>query len=66
MVGYQRFGGPFCKNPCSLHPEDEGSKVLRNDDALLHRYTASHPEDLDIAVKTSNVISMAMFSVLIG
>jgi len=36
-----------CRSPlgCKLHPENEGSTVLRND-ILPHHYTASQPEDL--------------------
>jgi hypothetical protein len=43
-VGYKSFGGTFC--PClqgegsELHPEGEGSMVLRKP-AILHRYTPS-------------------------
>jgi hypothetical protein len=31
-----------------LHPEDDGSMVLRNDGDLPQHYTVSEPEDLDL------------------
>jgi hypothetical protein len=45
VVGYQRFGGPCYLH---LHPENGGSKVLRNTGVLPHYYMALQPRRLQL------------------
>jgi len=40
VAGYHCFGGPCCLH---LHPDNGGSKVLRNFSILSHNYMASQP-----------------------
>jgi hypothetical protein len=43
VVGYQRFGGPYCLQLHSLHPEDGGSMGIRKFGTVPQHYTASQP-----------------------
>jgi len=51
---YQRFGGPRCLLLQTLHPEDEGSMVLRNVGILSHDYTIQrimlHPSSGNVGI----------------
>jgi hypothetical protein len=40
VVGYRRFGGPYC---LYLHPADGGGEVLRNFGVVPHHDTWSPP-----------------------
>jgi hypothetical protein len=43
VVGYKLYGGPSCFRLQIHHPEDGGSKVLRNVEILPQHCRASHP-----------------------
>jgi len=48
VIGYRRFGGPYCLHS---HSEDGGSKVLRNVGILPHHHNLKHSEMWNIAFK---------------